>query len=119
MKSLLWFPSLLTALTFSSCGTYYHLPGHTEANSLSPPAITMTQGESRRILTAGLNRPILSLPPSIEIRSSNPEVAGITGGDWTVRLIAKHPGEATVYYHAFNRSPENRGFEVTVLAANH
>jgi hypothetical protein len=117
MRPTPWIPALLVAITLSGCGTTYHLPGHSEANHQSPPDIIMTQSETRRMLTTGLERPILSLPPSLGILSSNPEVVDIAGGDWTARLIAKRPGTARVYYDSFIR-PTNHGFEVTVLPAN-
>ena len=119
MRSTPWIPALLVALTLSGCGEIYHLPGHKASNSLCPSPITMTQGESRRILTTGMERFFIALPPGMHLRSSNPKVAGIGGYSWTAYLTANAPGKARVYYSRFDSSPENLGFEVTVLPAKH
>jgi hypothetical protein len=117
MKSTPWIPALLVAIIFSGCGEIYHLPGHKASNSLCPPPVTMTQGESRRILTTGMERFFIALPPGVHLRSSDPKVAEIGGTSWTAYLTANAPGKARVHYNIGDPSPENPGFEVTVLPA--
>ena len=79
----------------------------------------MTQGEPRRILTTGLERFLIALPPATHLQTSNPDVAEIEGTSWTAYLTANAPGTARVHYNRFDTSPQNAGFEVTVLPAKH
>lgn len=118
MNSIARLTMLITATALVGCKTTYHLPGHHEFNRNSPPAISMKQGESKRILTAGLDWPILSAGPSYTIRSSDTEIVEVSRGKWTVWLKANRPGTTRVHYDAFfDIKPQNQGFEVKVLPA--
>lgn len=118
MNSIVRLTMFIAATALVGCKKIYHLPGHHEFNRHSPPPISMKQGESKRILTAGLDWPILSAGPSYTIRSSNTEIVEVTRGNWTVRLKANRPGTTRVHYDAFfDIKPQNHGFEVKVLPA--
>jgi hypothetical protein len=116
MISMVRLAVLIAATALVGCKTIYHLPGHHESNRHSPPPISMKPGESKRILTAGLDWPILSAGPSYTIRSSDREIVAVNRGNRTVRLEANRPGTARVHYDAFfDIEPQNLGFEVKVL----
>ncbi|WP_367874027.1 hypothetical protein [Luteolibacter sp. Populi] len=111
--------SLLTLSVLAcGCGTIHRLPGHHRSNELSPPPVTMKSGEKRLMVTTGLERFVIAASPALRLRSDDPSIAGIgglPGSNWSAWLVAGKPGTTRVYYHAFDKSTDNKGFQLTVL----
>lgn len=109
---------LAAPLLLGSCGNYYWLPGHHRGNLDAPPPVVMKAGEKRRIVSTGLERFLMYAPPILSIGTDDPEIARPDGLSGTAWLHAGKPGVTRVYYRAAGGlTPENRGFQVTVLEA--
>ena len=94
----------------TSCGTIHHLPGHNNNNEGNPPDITMRKGEKKRVLTSGIERLGISLPPHVNMQVEDNIIVEIEGMDWVAYLVARNTGTTRVRY-----SPRSDGFLVHVV----
>jgi hypothetical protein len=120
MKTILPYAGLSAlVLSLVGCGPFYHLPGHHASNLYSLPPITMNVGQTREMMSSGLERHLAV--PAYGVASENEKIVKVESNfpahDATYRvwLVALKPGKTRIHYSS---PPSERSFDVTVLKAD-
>jgi hypothetical protein len=103
----------------TGCGRMYLLPGHTEHNLDSPPAVVMHVGEREKAIQDGFLWWPVVVPVERVMRSDDPAVVSIDCPNKSSAFLVAHTaGNVKVHYYPDSleevTGESNQGFEVIV-----